>query len=151
MIDYQLMIIGDIAKDVTYAMATSTPTELWEPEQPGQRDSGGTKQMLNAYFEGLAIPVLADPDLRAEFIEIMGLHLCMQAHWLISQLGNYWEKPSDKAIVSKMDSNLCFHYRKWTDTDGNTPMQSFDRYLRGECRFQRRAATNRWTLPSQVA
>ena len=48
MIDYQLMIIGDIAKDVTYAMATSTPTELWEPEQPGQRDSGGTQQMLIA-------------------------------------------------------------------------------------------------------
>jgi hypothetical protein len=150
MIDYQLMNIGDIAKDVAYAMGVSTPIELWEPEQPDQRDSGGTKRMLNAYFEGLAIPALADPGLRAEFIEIIGLHLCIQAHWLMSQLGNYWDNPSDKAIFGKMVSNLCFHYRKWTDTDGNTPMQSFDRYLGGECRFQQRAASSGWTLPSQA-
>ena len=106
--------------------------------------------MLDAYFEGLGNSVSVEPDLRDEFIEMIGLHLCTQAYWLISQLGNYWDDPSDKAIVSKMDSNLCFHYRKWTDTDGNTPMQSFDRYLRGECRFQQRAVSRGWTLPSQI-
>jgi tRNA A-37 threonylcarbamoyl transferase component Bud32 len=149
-IDFQLMMIGDIAKDIAYAMATSTPTELWEPEQPEQRDSGGTQQMLNAYFEGLAIPALTEPELRAEFIEMIGLHLCLQANWLISQLGNYWDNPSDRAICSKMDSNLCFHYRKWTDTDESTPMQIFDKYLRGECRFQTRALLSGWTLPSRT-
>ena len=69
------MTVDNIVFDVMYSMATSCSTEIWEPEPCGQRDSGGTKRMLDAYFEGLNLPAPASPEMRAELIEIVGLEL----------------------------------------------------------------------------
>lgn len=99
LLDFQLMKIADIGADVACktdiqpydvprvcssqlnlvlpadAMGTSQRPELWEPEPGGQRDSGGTKRMLDAWYSGLNRPELAEPDMRAELIENMGLFI----------------------------------------------------------------------------
>ena len=70
-----MMTIDNIVCDLMVVMASSCSTEIWEPEPCGQRDSGGTKRMLDAYYEGLNMPALASPEMRAELIEIVGLEL----------------------------------------------------------------------------
>ena len=54
--------------------------------------------------------------------------------------------PADKLIVMKLIDGWCAHYRQWPGA-----MDTYDRYLRGEMLFQKRAAASGWRLPSEVA
>ena len=51
----------------------------------------------------------------------------------------------------QLAKNYGAHYNTWYDNDGARPVDIFGKFLRSECRFQKRAAANGWQLGATAA